>query len=269
MQGNWVPSPEDEINHTLLLALASIFNVWQAPLFYEQDGKGKKKEKEREREGEKKRETSKLDVWIWEWLLLEVFRSSKSATEACKCSRRVGWTVLVEAGGGGFHKWPPVPGSCLSDGRVIWIRAATQGEVHYVRLTSPRSGCALPWRRQFKLKIWLSLCGVRNEHQMKHCSHGCHDGARRRKQRGCEATDTSMTLIKSELALIPAARTLLCSYNRGCTTEAVEKWAQIYSSAWTFFNTSVKHMDEHHTNHELQKGGWSFINLKIGGLKSH
>lgn len=91
--------------------------------------------------------------------------------KACKCSLLAGlcWWRLEEADSING----PRPRSWLSGGRVIWIWTATWGKVHYAPHLFPFSG-VLPWKHQLKLKIWLSICGVCNEHQMEHCTLGCH-----------------------------------------------------------------------------------------------
>lgn len=162
MQGNWVPSPQDEINQTLLLALASIFNIWRAPLCYKQEGKYSILKKWVKPTNYLKYES----VTCWVLLPMVYYK-------ACKCSlcllAGLCWWGREEAD----SKNGSSPRSWLSDRRVIRIWTATQGKVHYTPYLFPFSGM-LPWKRQLKLKIWLSLCGVCNEHQMEQCTHGCH-----------------------------------------------------------------------------------------------
>lgn len=72
----------------------------------------------------------------------------------------------LQAGGGGFHKWPP---SSILTGRVIQFYTVTQGKVHRAPQLFPFGGVS-PWKHQQKLNIWSSPCSARNEHQIKHCT---------------------------------------------------------------------------------------------------
>ncbi|MEQ2230428.1 hypothetical protein ILYODFUR_029219 [Ilyodon furcidens] len=104
----------------------------------------------------------------------------------------------LQAGGGGFQKWPP---SFILTGRVIRFYTVTQGKVHCAPQLVPFGGVS-PWKRQQKLNIWSSPCGARNEHQMKHCTLMQRCGAKAKHQ-GCETNDTFKMLIKCELLPLP------------------------------------------------------------------
>lgn len=83
--GELSSSPEDEINHMLLLGFH--LQCMQAPLSCKQDGKFSRKNMV---------ETNKLSGFRCPWC-------------TTNDANVLGWTVLVEAGGGGFHKWPQPP----------------------------------------------------------------------------------------------------------------------------------------------------------------
>lgn len=105
-----------------------------------------------------------------------------------------GWTVLAGAGGGGFHKWPYFTQQ-KSSGSEQPLKAKYTNAAQLFLFSG-----ALPWKHQLKLNIWLLLCSVRNESQMKHCIHGHHAGKQWEKKQGCEKNDAFVTVIKCEQA---------------------------------------------------------------------
>lgn len=93
MQENWVPSPEDEINYTLQLASPSIFNVWRTSRSYT---------------------SNRANLYKKGWKQ-QIIRKAKHNLRLCfvahgelqsmqMLSAPVGWTALVEAGGG-WRRW--------------------------------------------------------------------------------------------------------------------------------------------------------------------
>lgn len=77
--------------------MPSIFNVWRTLLSYKQEGKYSAK---------KKKEWNQQTLWIWKLDLWPCFGAHGALQSMQMLSAPVGWTVMGEARGGGFHKWP-------------------------------------------------------------------------------------------------------------------------------------------------------------------